>query len=89
MVIYFHPFFILLLWYPCFENLFSIIRKFNFKNLQLVQIINICINYCLFLKKKLNFKNKFINNFSSTIINLYNLIIFYLASFDIFNSRIK
>ena len=45
----FSPFFvILLLWYPCFENLFSIIRKFNFKNLQLVQIINICINYCLF-----------------------------------------
>ena len=25
-------FIILLLWYPCFENLFSIIRKLNFKN---------------------------------------------------------
>ena len=31
MVIYFHPFLLYSLWYPCFENLFSIIRKFNFK----------------------------------------------------------
>ena len=31
----FSPFFIvLLLWYPCFENLFSIIRKFRLKNHQ-------------------------------------------------------
>ena len=50
------PFFIaLLLWYPCFENLFSIIRKFNFNssplkpdNMHLHQLIFI------YIKKKKN-----------------------------------
>ncbi len=73
---------ILLLWYPCFENLFSLVRKFlNSKspvkpdNKHLHQLI------FLFLKYKLKSKNNLlINIFSSLMINFYSLIIFFIAS---------
>lgn len=74
-------FIILLLWYPCFENLFSIIRKKIEKvnpllpdNKHLHQYL---YNY-IFLKFKLN--QKLSNNLSSLLINLFNLIIFLVAS---------
>jgi UDP-N-acetylmuramyl pentapeptide phosphotransferase/UDP-N-acetylglucosamine-1-phosphate transferase len=75
------PFYIvLLLWYPCFENLFSIIRRTNnlyssFKpdNKHLHQLIYI------FVKKKY-FKNKFLANiFSASVINLYNFLLIMLS----------
>tara|TARA_Y100000389_G_C17467250_1_gene526780 strand:+ start:4472 stop:5485 length:1014 start_codon:yes stop_codon:yes gene_type:complete len=75
------PFFIvLLLWYPAFENLFSIIRKINFKRspikpdtLHLHQLI------FKFLKIKLNKKNKFINSLTGNLINCFNLLIIMCA----------
>ena len=75
----FSPFFvILLLWYPCFENLFSIIRKFQLKkspikpdNNHLHQLIY------FYLKKKYKVNNLFANNYGSLIILLYNLIVFW------------
>ncbi len=78
----FSPFFvILLLWYPCFENLFSILRKFQLKkspikpdNNHLHQLI------FFYLKKKYKTKNIFANNCGSLIILLYNLIIFGFGS---------
>ena len=85
----FSPFFIvLLLWMPCFENLFSIIRKFSFKvspttpdNNHLHQLI------FFFFKKIFKIKSNLINNLSSLIIIFYNLIIFYLGSLDIYNTK--
>ncbi len=76
------PFFIiLLLWYPSFENLFSLIRKLNigrspFKPDQnhLHQLI---FNY---LKNKKIISKNFINSLSGNILILYNLVIFYFAS---------
>ena len=76
------PFFIvLLLWYPCFENLFSILRKYKFKRSPIVpdekhlhQLL------FFFISKKLKLKNIYLNNLSSCFINFYNLIIFSLAS---------
>ena len=72
---------ILLIWYPCFENLFSIIRKkkigfspIKADNNHLHQII------FLFLKKKLNLKKKYLNPSSSILINTFNLLIIYSAS---------
>jgi UDP-N-acetylmuramyl pentapeptide phosphotransferase/UDP-N-acetylglucosamine-1-phosphate transferase len=71
------PFYVvLLLWYPCFENLFSIIRRTNnlyssFKpdNKHLHQLIYI------FVKNKY-FKKKFLANiFSASVINLYNFLL--------------
>ena len=85
----FSPFFVvLLLWYPCFENLFSIIRKFKFKK----SPINADSNHLhqlmfYFLKKKFKTRNIISNNFSSITINLYNVIIFLIATLDIFNTQ--
>lgn len=83
-------FIILLLWYPCFENLFSIIRKFSLKkspiaadNNHLHQLIFI------YLKKKLVSKNFNINNISSFIIIFYNLFIFSISLVDPSNSQLQ
>ena len=81
---------ILLLWYPCFELLFSIIRRFlkatkTYKpdNFHLHQLIY------SFVKKKLNFKNNLIIHFlTSSTINLYNLAIFLVALNSIYDSKI-
>ena len=72
------PFFVcFLLWYPAFENLFSIIRRIIFKNkvgiadqLHLHQMI-----YNFFMKKNL-VKNIYSNTLVANLINIYNLIIF-------------
>ena len=85
------PFFIvLLLWYPCFENLFSILRKYKFNSSPLEpdnkHFHQLLFNY---LKKKLNYSNLFTNNLSSILINVFNLFIFFIASKDIFSSRLQ
>ena len=75
------PYFIVsLLWYPAYENLFSIIRKkisssnaFDADSNHLHQII------FKYVKKKLSLNQSFCNNFTSLIINTFNLIIFYFA----------
>ena len=85
------PFFIvLLLWYPCFENLFSIIRKYKFNSSPL-EADNKHFHQLLFnyLKKKLKYSNLFTNNLSGLLINLFNLLIFLIASEDIFSSRLQ
>ncbi len=78
------PLFIaLLLWYPCFENLFSIVRKFTFNksplkpdNKHLHQLVYV------YFKTKFNLKQNLANNISSLIINSFNLIFIYLASLN-------
>lgn len=80
--IYISPYYIAaLLWYPAFENLFSISRRILRKNnvsepdkQHLHQMI------FLYLKSKKFFKIKFLNTFSSMIIILLNLPIFILSS---------
>ena len=70
------PYFIVcLLWYPAFENLFSILRKkvfsrspFEPDTKHLHQII------FLYLKNKLNIKSIYLNTITGTIINFYNCI---------------
>ncbi len=81
------PYFIcLLLWYPAFENLFTILRRFSYKRKtykadqqHLHQLL-----FFYFLKKFK--KNNFLTNiFSALCINFFNLIIFTIAS-NYFNS---
>ncbi len=87
----FSPYFvILLLWYPCFENLFSIIRKFSLKrspinadNNHLHQLI------FFYLKKKINNKKININNISSFVIIFYNLLIFLVSLTNPGNSQFQ
>jgi UDP-N-acetylmuramyl pentapeptide phosphotransferase/UDP-N-acetylglucosamine-1-phosphate transferase len=73
-------FIILLLWYPAFENFFSIIRKI-IKNTQPSKPDNFHLHHLLFLylKKKIQINVSFINTLVGCIINIYNLIIFILV----------
>lgn len=77
------PYYIILLfWYPCFEILFSLVRKYLQKksplkpdNEHLHQLI------FLFFKIKLKNKNKvFSNVLSSIVINLFNFMLIFTAS---------
>jgi len=82
------PFFIvLLLWYPCFEILFSMIRKLQLNKSPIAPDKNHFHQLLyFFLSKKLSLKRNLINNSSSLMINFYNLIIFVLCTIDIYNS---
>ena len=74
-------FIILLLWYPCFENLFSIIRKNLNKNDPLKADNKHLHHYLyIFVKSKFNISNLSANNLTSILINLFNFIIFYIGS---------
>jgi len=70
-------FVVLLLWYPAFENFFSIFRKFynrshpsNPDNFHLHQLLFI------FLKKRLNISANFTNSLTGNIINFFNFLTF-------------
>ena len=79
------PYFIIvLLWYPCFENLFSILRKFLI-NKNPMKPDNSHLHHYLYMliKKKLGLSNLLSNNLSSLMINSYNLFIFYFASLNL------
>ena len=83
------PFYIILLiWYPCFELLFSIVRKFNINFSpakpdvgHLHQLI-----YNL-IKNKFNFSKLKSNNISSILILLFNSFSIFLGSIDIYNTQ--
>ena len=85
------PYYIVnLLWYPAYENLFSISRKiylrysaFKPDNKHLHQLIY------SFIKKKIKHNSNFVNTFSGIIINLFNLIIFSIASQNYSNSKFQ
>ena len=84
------PFFIaLLLWYPCFENLFSILRKFKLGKSP-VSPDSKHFHHLLFyfLKRKFKFGNLACNNYSSLIINSYNFTILLIGSQKIYNTQI-
>ena len=74
------PFFvILLLWYPAFENLFSIIRKLKLNRSALKADFN-HLHQLLFIFINLKIrKKKLANNVSGIIINTYNVIIFLIG----------
>ena len=75
------PYFIaLLLWYPAFELLFSIIRKIKFRKSPF-KPDNKHFHHLLFLYiyKKSKFNNNLSNNFSSLAIVFYNALVFLIA----------
>jgi len=83
-------FIVLILWYPAFENLFSILRKIRFRKSpirpdtsHLHQLIFI------FLKKKLTLKNKFINTLTGNLINFFNLLIFFFGMQKIYSNNFQ
>ena len=78
---YISPMFILLLlWYPAFENLFSIIRKTLSKS-KATEPDNFHLHHLLFCYLKRNFNNKkIVNSLTGIIINFYNFIIFLIGA---------
>lgn len=84
------PYYIMaILWYPAYENLFSIIRKLIFKkspsnpdNEHLHQLIYI------FLKKNIKKNNFFSNSLTGILICIYNLIYFNLIFNYFSNTKI-
>ena len=83
------PFYIiLLLWYPCFENLFSIIRKLKFgKSPVCPDTSHLHQLIFFYLQKKSKFSKKITNNISSILINFYNFIILYIGSLNPYNTN--
>ena len=83
------PYFIIvLLWDPCFENLFSILRKFLI-NKNPMKPDNSHLHHYLYMliKKKLGLSNLLSNNLSSLMINSFNLFIFYFASLNLYHTQ--
>ena len=79
-----------LLWYPAYENLFSIVRKIKNKksalkadNFHLHQLIY------LFIKKNIKLKAKIINTISGVSINVFNLLVFLFAINNYSNTKIQ
>ena len=73
-------FILLLLWYPAFENLFSIIRKSLSKFNPSEPDSNHLHQLLFFFIKNKIIDNQYTNSLSANLINLYNLIIFIIAS---------
>ena len=81
---------ILLLWYPCFELLFSIIRKFNLNYSPIRPDINHFHQLIYYLiKNKFNFNILKSNNISSILILLYNMVPIFLGSQNIYNTQLQ
>ena len=76
------PIYILnLLWYPAFENLFSILRKLKSK-INISTPDNFHLHHFIYLELNKKFKkNNFNNSLTGVIINLFNLILLIIASF--------
>lgn len=83
-------FIILLLWYPGFENLFSIIRKILFKRSALKPDVDHLHQLIFFyLKKKDILKKKFLSSFTGLLINIYNFTVFWVACTDPYNTMLQ
>ena len=85
------PFYIiLLLWYPAFETLFSMIRK-NILNRSPMRPDSNHLHQLIFyyIRKKYFKKILVANLVSANIINMYNLIIFLVATQFLFNTQVQ
>jgi len=83
------PFYIILLvWYPCFELLFSVLRKFNIKfspaRPDIRHLHQLIYNL---IKNKFSFSKLKSNNISTIIILLFNSLSIFLGSIDIYNTQ--
>ena len=79
---------VLLLWYPCFELLFSMLRKYKFKKSPM-EPDNNHLHHLIFyfFIKKYNLKKLLANNLTSLIILTFNFTLFNIASIDIYSSN--
>lgn len=85
------PFFIiLLLWYPCYETLFSIIRKNVLKRSSLDPDSNHLHQLIyFFVKRKIKKDTLIANLLSANFINFYNLLVFLISLNFVTNSQVQ
>lgn len=84
------PYFIAcLLWYPAYENLFSIIRK-KLQKISPSEPDNKHLHQMLFVffKKLFKFNKKLLNTLTGIIIGIFNLFIFLLATYYHSNTKV-
>jgi len=84
------PYFIaVLLWYPAFENFFSLTRRLLSEKKKIKNADNLHLHHLLFvfINAKLN-NSKFTNTFTGLIINLFNLLIFIIANNYIYQTKV-
>ncbi len=83
-------FIILLLWYPCFENLFSILRKL-IKRRSVLKPDNEHLHQLIFIliKNKFTSHNLFANILSGLLINFFNFILLYWGSTNPYNTKFQ
>lgn len=88
---YISPFFIIvLLWYPSFETLFSIIRKNIMKKSPMRPDSDHLHQQIFYFVNKKGISNKYYSNLiSANLINLYNLVIFVVSVNFFSNSQIQ
>jgi len=86
------PFFIInLLWYPAFENLFSILRKISFSRSPIKADTN-HLHHLIYLKfknLKVFSKKHYINNFTGMTLNIYNMVVLIFAAFFLTNTKLQ
>ena len=76
-----------LLWFPAYENLFSIIRKIKDKKSAL-NPDNYHLHHLILINLKKRFRNtRIANSLTGCSINTYNLFIFYFATIDYSNTK--
>tara|TARA_B100002051_G_scaffold270947_1_gene304742 strand:- start:1629 stop:2261 length:633 start_codon:yes stop_codon:yes gene_type:complete len=88
---YLSPFFIiLLLWYPCYETLFSMIRK-KILNRSIMSPDTNHLHQLIFffVKKKFEIDTIYANIITANIINLYNLLVFSFGIFFAHHSKMQ
>ncbi len=88
---YLSPFYIILLiWYPCFENLFSLTRKFNSK-ISPFKPDNLHLHQLIFHKimNKTNLQKNYANNLTSILILAYNFFVIFLATTNYSNTKFQ
>ena len=85
------PFFIiLLLWYPCFENLFSIIRKYKFNKSPLISDNKHFHQlFFYFVKKRFGLSKLLANNLCSIIINIFNILTLSIGAQNIYSTQLQ
>ena len=76
------PFFVvLILWYPAWENLFSILRRMK-KKIITTEPDKMHLHHIifLFLEKRFKLKKIYLNSLTGLLINIFNLLIFFIGS---------
>ena len=83
------PYYIaILLWYPAFENFFTLIRRLVFEKSKIKIADNLHLHHLLFLFfKKKNINLRILNTLTGLTINLFNILIFMSANKFIYETQ--